>query len=168
MSDSIRIDVTGDRQVGLRFEEFPDELYDDLRREIDGLTNELLSLVRGATPDLTGKLRGEERARVFADEKKIKGLVDVAAPDQSEARKAGALEYGSTGKAVKMPIHTAQLDHIWDRKLAEPMTVIVKAFDRTPNIMEHAFERGPLEAMQPEILARLNAAVSKAVAKAND
>jgi hypothetical protein len=41
--DSIKIGLTGDRQAGLRFEEFPDHLYEGLRQEIDALTNELFA-----------------------------------------------------------------------------------------------------------------------------
>jgi hypothetical protein len=40
--DSIKIDVTGDRLVGLRFDEFPTDLHDALLEQIEGLTSELL------------------------------------------------------------------------------------------------------------------------------
>ena len=33
--DTIKIGLIGDRQAGLRFEEFPDVLYEDLRKAID-------------------------------------------------------------------------------------------------------------------------------------
>ena len=60
-----------------------------------------------------------------------------------------------------------KLDHVFDRALSAPMDVIVKAFPRTPNIAEHAFERGPLDEMRGEIESRLNGVIEAAVAKAN-
>ena len=165
--DTIRIDVTGTRQVGLRFEEFPDALYADLRREVDALTVELLVRVQAATPTKTGELRSQERLRIFADKTKITGKIDIAGNDAQDYRKAAALEYGSTGRPVTVKSHEMALDHFWANKLAAPMTVVTKAYARTPNIMENAFERGPLAAMQPEIIARLNAVVTNDVKAAN-
>jgi len=165
--DAVKIDVTGVRQVGLRFDEFPDELYVELKAEIDALSNELFSRVQAATPDATGLLRSQERLRLFADPNRITGYVDVEGGKGSQDfAKAGALEYGAH-RATKVSAHGMRLDHYWARKLAAPETVLVQAYARTPDIQEHAFERGPLEAMQPEIIARLNAVVERAVAEAN-
>lgn len=165
--DAVRVNITGERRVGLLFETFPDALYEDLRREINGITIELLARVEAATPDRTGKLRSQERMRLFADANRITGYVDVDAPKGSGAfAKAGALEYGAH-RATKVRSHTMKLDHHWDLALASPETVMVDAYTRTPNIQEYAFERGSLAAMQPEIAARLNAVVEKATAEAN-
>jgi hypothetical protein len=165
--DSIRINITGDRQVGLRFDAFPDVLYDDLRREIEGLSGELYALVQAATPTATGELRSQERLRIFTDKTRITGYVDVAAEKGSKAfAKAGALEYGASRPTQVSP-HTMGLDHYWAHKLSEPESVLVDAYVRTPNIAEYAFERTSLASLQPEVLARLNAVVEKTVAGAN-
>lgn len=165
--DNIRINITGDRQAGLKFEEFPDDLYEDLRREIDSLTHELFGLVQAATPSRTGELRSQERVRIFTDKNRITGYIDVAGKSGSQDfAKAGALEYGAHRK-TKVSAHSMKLDHVWGEMLNAPINVMVAAYERTPNIAEHAFERGPLAIMQPEILGRLNAAVEQAVAKAN-
>jgi len=166
--DNIRINITGDRQAGLKFEEFPDDLYEDLHREIDALTHELLGLVQAATPSHTGRLRSQERARIFTDKNRITGYIDVAGEKGSQDfAKAGAIEYGAHRK-TKVSEHSMKLDHAWGQMLNAPITVIVAAYERTPNIAAHAFERGPLAVMQPQILGRLNDAVSQAVAKANE
>lgn len=164
----IRIDVTGDRRVGLRFEEFPDALYEALKQAIDGLGAELFARVVAATPSLTGRLRGQERYRLFTDPERITAYVDVAAGKTSGGAyaKAGALEYGAH-RSTKVGAHAMRLDHNWGQKLAAPMDVLVAAYNRTPNIDEHSFLRGPLAEMRPEILARLNAVVEKAAAEAN-
>lgn len=165
--DSVRIDISGDRQVGVRFETFPDALYEDLRKEIDSLSIELLARVEAATPDRTGRLRSQERVRVFTDPTRITGYVDVEGSKGSgDFAKAGALEYGAH-RTTQVRAHSMALDHHWALQLAAPETVLVDAYSRTPNIAEHAFERGPLAAMQPEVVSRLNAVVEKAVAEAN-
>jgi hypothetical protein len=164
--DSIKIGLTGDRQAGLRFEEFPDHLYEGLRQEIDALTNELFARVVAATPELTGDLRAHERVRIFTDENRITGYVDIGGTTAAEIKKAAALEYGAH-KATSVKSHSMKLDHAWGNALSAPMDVIVAAYSRTPNIAEHAFERGPLAEMRGEINARLNAVVERATAEAN-
>jgi hypothetical protein len=67
--DSVRIGLTGDRQAGLRFEEFPDELYGELTQTISALGDELLGLIEAATPSRTDELRSKERLRIFTDQK---------------------------------------------------------------------------------------------------
>lgn len=165
--DTIHIDVTGDHQVGIRFEAFPDDLYGDLRQEVDALSVELLALIEADTPTLTGLLHSEERLRLFTDPTRITGYIDIAGEKGSQDfAKAAALEYGAHA-ATKVGAHDMRLDHYWALRLAAPETVLVEAFTRTPNIEEVAFERGPLEAMAPEIVARLNATVEKRVVETN-
>jgi len=165
--DSIHIDLAGVRQVGLRFDEFPNALYADLKREIDSLSVELYARVQAATPSLTGQLRSQERLRLFTDPNRITGYIDVEGGKGSQDfAKAAALEYGAH-KPTKVKAHSMGLDHYWSKMLAAPETVLVEAYNRTPDIAEAAFERGPLAAMQPEIVGRLNAVVEKAVAEAN-
>ena len=99
--DLVRIDVTGDRQVGLRFDAFPDALYEDLKTEIDALATELYARIEAATPSRTGLLRSEERVRLFADPNRISGYVDIAgAKGSQDFAKAAALEYGAHGQAA--------------------------------------------------------------------
>lgn len=165
--DAIRIGVKGDRQAGLRFDEFPDALREGLREEIDSLTNELYGRIRAATPSKTGDLRDKERVRLFNDKDRITGYVDIAGKKGSQDfAKAGALEYGAR-RTKKVNEHKMRLDHYWHDKLDAPRMVIVKAFDRRNNQAEHSFLRGPLGAMQPEILRRLNSVVENAVQEAN-
>lgn len=165
--DAIRIAVSGERQAGIRFDRFPDALYADLRREIDSLSIELFARVEAATPEVTGRLRAQERVRLFTDPNRITGYVDIQGGKGSQDfAKAAALEYGAH-RSTKVTGHAMRLDHFWADKLAAPITVLVGAYSRTPNIDAFAFERGSLALMQPEISARLNAVVEKAVAEAN-
>lgn len=168
--DSIHINVANTRQVGLRFDTFPDALYDGLRSEIDALSNELFARVRAATPDRTGRLRSQERLRLFTDKDRITGYIDIAGEGSgknSDFAKAGALEYGTRGRPNDVSAHSMKLDHYWSTKLHRPVTVLVGALQRTPNIAAWSFERGPLAAMQPEVASRLTAVVEKSVAEAN-
>jgi hypothetical protein len=166
--DSIGIRVTKDREVGLRFDAFPDNIYEALSIEVNALATELLARVQAATPSLTGKLRSQERLRLFKDKNRISGYVDIAGTAGSQDfAKAAAIEYGAH-KRTTVSAHSMKLDHAWDKMLSAPMDVIVGAYDRTPNIAESAYERGPLDEMGPEIIDRLNAVVEQAVAKANE
>ena len=161
----IHVNITGDRQVGVRFEGFPDNLYADLRNEIEGLTSQLLGLVVAATPSRTGRLRSQEVMRVYTDPTHIKGVVTVAG-EAKDLAKAGALEYGAH-RPTEVSAHAMRLDHAWGQMFSEPETVLVGAFTRTPDIETYAYESGPLGAMQPEIITGLNAAIERSVAKAN-
>jgi hypothetical protein len=165
--DTIRANVTGTNEVGLRFDEFPDVLYEGLRAEIDSLSMELFGRIEAATPSRTGRLRSQERLRIFTEKDRITGRVDIAGESGSQDfGKAGALEYGAHRK-TSVSSHSMKLDHAWANLLSSPEDVMVAAYDRTPNIAEHAYERGPLAAMRPEIVARLNAVVEQAVDRTN-
>lgn len=169
MRDEVRIDIAGDRQAGLRFEDFPDHLHDDLRSEINSLSNELLGRIEAAIPSRTGTLRSQVRLRMYDQDDRIRGYIDIdARKGSTDHAKAGALEYGSRGKPTKVGAHQMRLDHFWDHQLAAPTTVLVEAYERTPNITEHSFMRGPLGAMRPEIVQRLTGVVERAAADAND
>jgi hypothetical protein len=163
--DAIRINVTGAQQAGVRFEEFPDDLYADLKKEIEALSNDLFVGVEANAPEKTGDLRSRVRRRVFTDKDRITGYVDIQG-DGKDLAKAGALEHGAH-RAHKVDTHRMRLDHFWAVRLAKPVTVIVEAFSRTANLAERAFERRTLEAMRPEVIMRLNAVVERATAKAN-
>lgn len=164
MSDAVRITLEGDRQSGLRFEEFPDAVHADLLDAIDELSSELAARIENAVPERTGKLRSEVRRRVFESEDRIKGYVDFAGKDHA---KVGALEYGSKGKPTKVSAHAMKLDHFWHHRLTAPISVLVDAYSRTPTIEEHSFMRGPLAQMRSEIVSRLTAVVERAATEAD-
>ncbi len=152
---AIHFAVTGDREVALKFEEFPRQVHDRLLERIRDLTAELETNVRAAEPERTGRLRSETSSRIFDQPTRIHGQVSIAA----EFGKAGALEYGSHRK-IEVRAHQARLDHVFSR-LAD-LEVEVGAHARLTDVAEHRFLRGPLESMTPEILASLEEALSAA------
>lgn len=171
MSDQIRIDIAGDRQSGLRFEEFPDHLRDALRDEISALTREAFGRYRAQVPVKTGKLQRQVREAVHNDPDKVKGVVYIdgkGSGSGSDFAKAGALEYGSTGKKFDVKAHRMNLSHVFERALAAPMNVLVKASKRHSTIREHRFARGTIESMSSDVLKRLNAVVERTIAQDND
>ena len=166
----INIEITGDRTIGLKFDEFPDQIYEDLHREINALANEAFAREAALLPVRSGRMASQERVRVFPDKNRITGYVDFdgqGSGSGSDYANIGALEYGSKGTSVSVAEHTSQLDHVWNRHLAAPLAVLIKAFDRTPNIGEHDFARGTITSMQGEVTSRLNAVVAKAADEFN-
>jgi hypothetical protein len=158
----VNLELKGERQAGRRFEDFPSDLREALKAEIDSLTNELHARVVAAAPSRSGNLRSRIQGKLYEDKDRVTGRVSVRASNQSEARKAAALEYGSRGRPGPVQSHTMRLDHYWSQKLAAPRTVVVEAFQRTARVAEHRFLRGPLDAMRVTINVRLGAVIASA------
>jgi hypothetical protein len=155
----IGINITGEREFQIRLQKIPQELHDAFLPRIKALTARLEARVQAAAPAGTGKLRGEITSRVYDDRvDRIRGLVTLT----GDYAKAGALEYGAH-RPTSVRSHAMQLDHVFLRRLQAPTSVMVAAHSRTPNITEHRFLRGPLEAMEQEIAAELRQAVEEAV-----
>jgi len=152
--------VTGDRQVALKFDRFPQQAHDRLLARIQALTAELEARVLAAEPRRTGRLHSATISKVYDDQEKIGGRVTVRA----DFAKAAALEYGAH-RPTKVAAHEMRLDHVFAERLTAPMTVMVMLHRRMPNIAAYRFLRGPLAQMAPEIQAELQAAVAEAAAE---
>ena len=169
MADEVYVDVVGMRRVEIHFDEFPKHVHDRLKDAIESYTEILYARIEEATPSRTGKLRSQERARVFADNpNRVAGYIDIDAEKGSGAfAKAAALEYGAHN-STKVSSHAMRLDHYWSDRLAAPTTVLVGAYTRTANIVAQRFMRDPTAEMQPQITAALHAAVEEAEVEANE
>ncbi len=158
------VEIQGDLQIALRFEEFPHRFAVAWERRITALTAQMLARVLGAEPSRTGKLRAETRSFVDVKDDRIRGAVAVVTGgDQSEHGKAGALEYGAHG-SVGVAAHSQNLSHIYDRMI-QPMQVFVDAYSRHVNITERRFERGTLDSMRSQVIEELRAALADAAAE---
>lgn len=156
MTDSIGIAISGDRQVALRFDEFPQQAHEALRAHITTLVADLRARVVAAEPKRTGRLERETVAVVNDGANRITGLVRISA----EFGKAGALEYGAHGTA-KLKAHYARLDHVYSRLVA-PMSVMIAAHSRQVDIAEHRFLRSGLDAVRDEAVNEMRAALDEA------
>lgn len=153
--------VTGDRRVALKFDEFPKALHDRILARIASLTSRLEARVRSAAPTATGKLQSLIVSKVYDNaQDRIRGRVTVS----GDFGKAAALEYGAR-KTAKVKAHEMRLDHVFANRLAAPLTVMVAAHSRQPNIAERKFLRGPIAAMRPEIVQELRQAVADAASE---
>jgi hypothetical protein len=155
----ISAELTGDRKVGLLFDEFPQRAHDAFLAKITELTSQLESRVLGAVPVRTGELRSQVQA--FVDDKgtRITGKVKVlSGGSKSDHGKAAALEFGAHGH-VAVSAHTRQIRTVFGRAVA-PTAVFVAAYGRTANIAEHRFLRNPLATMSSEIIEELRAALA--------
>jgi hypothetical protein len=154
----IAAEIQTERAVELKFEQFPEQARERLRAAISALVSDLQSRVESAEPSLTGALRSETAPRLEEYPNRITGAVRVT----DEFAKAGALEYGAH-RTMLVKAHTATLDHIYG-KLVEPLSVMIGAHQRTPNIAEHRYLRGPLHAMEGQIFEALQEAMTEAAA----
>lgn len=158
MTDNIGVVITGDRQVAIKFDQFPIALHDPLKATITSLTGALAANIRAAAPDKTGKLRSEIQDTVFDDgADRIVGFISVS----GDFAKAGALEYGAH-RATRVSAHTAKLDHVWSKRLNAPLTVLIQSYSRRQNVTATRFERGPTQAMSADIAAALEETVNQA------
>ncbi len=162
MAGDLGVVVSGDRNVSIKFDEFPQKLHRQLLARIVALTNALAARVRGAVPVLTGKLQGEIGSRIYDKEDRIVGVVEVT----GDYAKAGALEYGAQGTS-QVGSHSLQLDHVFYTKLNGPIAVMVAAHSRQMNLVATRFMRGSEADMRVEITAGLKEAVTETVTDTN-
>lgn len=161
------IEITGDREARLRLDAFPDNVYDRMVVAMQGIEQRLEAAIIAAEPSRTGALRAITGGTVYHDNpNRIAAVVGVRADNANDAKKAGALEYGSRGNSVAMAAHQAKLDHLWSRAIA-PITVSVGPHSRVPNITAQRFLRGPIDAMRNQAFADLRAALDAATEEAN-
>lgn len=152
----------GDKEISLRFDQFPQQFKEALKSEIDELVAEALALSQKAAPRKTGKLRGELKGRTFIGETRVAGYVSVyAGGDSNEYIKAATLEYGS-----KKPRRIFKKDVYTITKRGKKRRAVDR-FTRPAVIREFRYLRGPLADMQPEIKRRLQAVLEAQVAAAN-
>ena len=154
--------------AGVRFDQFPNQLRADLIVTINELAQEAMALAAARVPRRTGRLASELQIVNRNEPDVVSSTVnfDLGA-ESSDFAKAGALEYGSTGKRFSIKTYTRGGDTVFGR-LVEPYEAIVKAYDRAGNIVERAFMRPILAEMQPRALAAINAVAERAIARTND
>lgn len=152
----------GDKEISLRFDQFPQQFKEAIKSEIDALVAEALQRSQKAAPKKTGKLRGELKGRTFVGETRVAGYVSVyAGGDSNEYVKAATLEYGS-----KKPRRIFKQDAYTVTKRGKKRRVVDR-FTRPAIIREFRYLRGSLDEMQPEIKRRLQAVIESQVESAN-
>lgn len=154
------IALQGERQAGLRFEQFPDQARAALHEAIEELVAELYDRIEAMVPRRTGKLAAEIHSFVDETETRITGRVKVVTKDRQALLKAIAEEYGAHG-LVKVKTHLQHLSHVYGR-LIQPMVVVMDKYERHANIVARRYERGPLDGMRGEIDDKLRAALESA------
>lgn len=156
MAQDFGIIVEGDRKVALMFDKFPASMHDRLKAVIVTDVAELAAAVRSAVPKKTGKLASEVVSGVRDAKGAITGTVTFAA----EFAKAGALEYGGTGKPFKVAPHRMTLDHVFATQIS-PEQVLVQAHTRSIHFAARRFLRGSIEARKAQIESDLLGAVDQ-------
>jgi len=145
-----RIDAN-DTRLTLQLDQLPKKLQQELEAKIRELTGELLRKVEAREPVRTGRLRRLTQAFVDKSETKqyVRGRVRVVRTrDHNTAGAAGALEYGSSGRAFRVRGYTRR-----GRQ--------VQSYYRRGGITAQRFLRGPAAAMLPKARTELGLLLSK-------
>jgi hypothetical protein len=144
-------------KLALHFDELPAKLQQNLKAAITNVTHELLGRVEAAEPVRTGRLRRATHAYVDEREDWVRGRVRIIPTGHAQSVGAafGALEYGAPGKTRSGPVSV---------KPYRRGGVSVGSYDRRrPTIRARRFLRGPAEAMRPQIMAELQAAIGQTI-----
>lgn len=153
------VTITGDRELALRFDKFPQEARGRIEERITSLIGRLQDRVEAAAPRKTGKLRSEIKARVYTSTNRVAGYVSVYAPGApGEYAKAATLEYGSDKPRRAFASRAAS-------RLASGRRRIVSRLSKPVHIEAFRYLRGPFEELTPEFQAELEAAISEVVAE---
>lgn len=158
------VTTRGDREISLRFEQFPARARGSIEARIRNLTDELDARIENAAPFRTGKLRSEITPSVYDDSPdRVAGVVSVFAPQAvGEYAKAATLEYGSNKPRRIFDRSSSMMAKLLGsrRRVASRMTKPV-------HIAALAYLRGPFAEMEPEIQAELEAALAEATEEGN-
>ncbi len=154
---AVSIQVDGSREVELKLLQFPQRLHERLLPLITELTEQLYGAVKAAEPNRSGALSTSTQMKMTDRPTRITGTVFINA----DFAKASALEYGAS-RATQVKAHMQRLDHVFSR-LISPVEAHVGAYNRTPNIREYNFLRGPLEAMSSAAVDSMRAVIDEVI-----
>jgi hypothetical protein len=154
------ITLTGDRQVILRFENFPQFARARLLETMQGLEVQLLAAVQSLEPKgKTGELRARTSGTVFNDPAQVKALVGVRVPGAKALYpRAAALNYGSH-RSIVVRKHEAAMARLTRRMSGEMSPV----YTRMTNIHAQQFLQRGLDMVRPAAVPALRAAIEAAI-----
>jgi len=132
--DDFGVFVAGDREVALRFDEFPKKLHDVLLTKITSLAGKLEERVLFFIP--RGKTESRRRLASFVkkevfDDKGVKIVGRVTFSGDYE--KAGAVEWG-VHSSFSQKLHDESRSTVFGRRISAPIDVVIKRHTRTVNI----------------------------------
>lgn len=152
------VTITGERELALKFDQFPQQIHQQLEQRIAGFVASLQAKIEGAAPRKTGKLRSEIKGRVYSSQNRVAGYVSVYAPGApGEYAKAATLEYGSD-KTRKRTSRIAL-------KLTTSRTRIASRISKPIHIQAYRYLRGPFDDQMSEFQTELEAMVAEAAAE---
>lgn len=154
----VTVTISGDRQLGIRFDQFPQQAHDRLKERITQDVAELGAAIRADAPRRTGALAADVSTNVIDKTERITGLVFF----KKDFAKVSALEYG-VHRPVQVAAHMARLDHVFRERLAAPLSVLIEAHSRAVDLTAREFIRGPARGMAGEITQGLKDAVGEAI-----
>lgn len=155
------VSVTGTAVIR-RFEGMPEKLRQELNTSIGKLVLKLQrdvqnSKLSGQVLNVrTGRLRRSIAQAVSSTEKGVIGVVSTA------VEYAPIHEFGFSGTQTVQQ-HLRLIKQAFGRQLKAPVSVTVKQHSRAVNLPERSFLRSALADMRPEVMAELEAALSRTI-----
>lgn len=153
----------GERELSLRFDQFPDQARHFLEERISRIVDRLEGAVRSATPrGKTGDLRSEITSRVYTSAGRVAGYVSVYAPGggSNPYAKAATLEYGTD-----KPRRSFERSQSLVSRLTGARRRIVSRISKPVHLEARRYLRGPFESSGGEIRSELNAGLEDAIAE---
>jgi hypothetical protein len=146
--------ITGDRELEVKFDQFPQQIHGALLARITQVTETLQARVESAAPRKTGRLKSEVRARVYSSQNRIAGYVSIYAPGVAEEyAKAATLEYGTN-----KPRHAVERVKTL---LGKSRRRILNRISKPVHISAMRYLRGPFDEVAPDIQADLQSVVNE-------
>lgn len=161
--------TSGDREIALRFETFPDRVRQRITQRVSSLIDSLKARIKAATPyDAANHsaihLRDEIESRMYTDQPdRVAGYVSVYSPgDPKQYPKAATLEYGSDAIRRKLEKSASLFD-----RFGRPKRRVIGRANAAAHIRAFAYLRGPFEGIKSEAETSLGEALSEATEEAN-
>lgn len=156
-------DIKGEREVSLRFDQFPDRAKDRLRDRITSFVDTLQAAIEGAAPQKTGRLKSEIKGRVYESAHRIAGYVSVYAPGiPGEYAKAATLEYGTS-----KPRRAFERNSRMAFALGRSKRRIVSRLSKPVHMDPRRYLRGPFADLRGGFEEQIAAALSEAAQDSN-
>jgi HK97 gp10 family phage protein len=160
----INAELSGDREVIIRFNKIPESVRNRLSKEVERLAIKMVGVVKtdylsGQSLKVkTGHLRGSINEKTTSTGDSVTAVVG---PNMEKAKYAAYHEFGFHGTET-VKAHLRTITSVFGRSIT-PTQIAVRSFSRTIDYNGHPFMRPALDQMKPEILESMKSVIQPAL-----